>query len=107
MNSALPGTYSIENCYNAGELEGETMLTGGIVGGKNSGKENSSIINSFYLDNVEKSCLYKIGENDSEKLTQAQIKSQETINKLNNGISSDSNLSNWILGDNGYPTLKE
>ncbi len=105
MNSS-GGIFSIENCYNAGNLEGKETDTGGIVGTKGSKRDGCSIINCFYLDNVENSCLYEIKEINSEKLTVTELKGQYMLDKLNNYISSDSNLQSWIHGNNGYPNLK-
>ena len=104
---------SIENCYNIGKVSGSTA--GGILGGLNISNELLVTQNCFYLNsNISKG----IGGWDSSKeslediqgLTDAEIKSTEILENLNNYVAENKTiegitLKTWIKGENGYPVL--
>ena len=103
-NVSIP---TIENCYNAGELEGsnvEASIIGYAAGGYIlSGK----ILNCFFLDSTNVSCIYTLATNDSTSMSINEIKSQTLIDKLNSYIVSNSKgWKSWKLGENGYPTFE-
>lgn len=105
-------TLNVENCYNIGEVEGK--YPGGIVGilkdSDSRTTAKTSIKNTYWLSTVASKAIYSGNCTDEEIITQYDMeymKSNDFCDILNNNIGENTEWKEWILGDDGYPTLEE
>lgn len=97
---------NIENVYNIGKLNGKN--TGGILAKIDYSASTTTITkinNAYYTDAIG----VETGKTFEGKITQKaedEIKSQDFVDILNNNRQNNSEWREWILGADGYPTLK-
>ena len=106
-NVSIP---TVENCYNAGTLEGinsEVSILGMCVPGGQSYIAQGKILNCFFIDTTNVSCIYTIAINDSTIMSKNEIQSQLLVDKLNSyKVNNSVNWKKWRLGEEGYPIFE-
>lgn len=106
-NVSIP---TVENCYNAGTLEGinsEVSILGMCVPGGQSYIAQGKILNCFFIDTTNVSCIYTIAINDSTIMSKNEIQSQLLVDKLNSyKVNNSENWKKWRLGEEGYPIFE-
>ena len=106
-NVSIP---TVENCYNAGTLEGinsEVSILGMCVPGGQSYIAQGKILNCFFIDMTNVSCIYTIAINDSTIMSKNEIQSQLLVDKLNSyKVNNSENWKKWRLGEEGYPIFE-
>ena len=106
-NVSIP---TVENCYNAGTLEGinsEVSILGMCIPGGQSYIAQGKILNCFFIDTTNVSCIYTIAINDSTIMSKNEIQSQLLVDKLNSyKVNNSENWKKWRLGEEGYPIFE-
>ena len=103
-NVSIP---TIENCYNAGELQGSNIETAIIGYGSRNYVAQGKILNCFFLNTTEDACIYTIAINDSTSMSKDEMQSQILIDKLNSyRIENSDDWKAWTLGEQGYPIFE-
>ncbi|MGM9650914.1 MAG: InlB B-repeat-containing protein, partial [Faecousia sp.] len=94
-------TVTMENCYNAGNVDSGYTRIGALVGQAGS---STKILNSYYLDNVNKAYAYGTpSEATATSCTAEELKASEMLDNLGAAYKADSTLDCAI--NDGYPVL--
>ncbi|MGM9524517.1 MAG: InlB B-repeat-containing protein, partial [Faecousia sp.] len=94
-------TVTLENCYNAGNVDSGYTRIGALVGQAGT---STKILNSYYLDNVTKSYAYGTpSEVVATSCTAEELKAAEMLDSLGAAYKADGLLDCSI--NDGYPVL--
>ena len=94
-------TVTVENCYNAGNVDSGYTRIGALVGQAGS---STKILNSYYLDNVTKSYAFGTpSEVAATSCTAEELKAAEMLDNLGGAYKADGTLDCAI--NDGYPVL--
>ena len=65
------------------------------------------ILNCFFIDTTDVSCIYTIAINDSTSMSKNEMQSQSFVEKLNSYILNNSkDWKKWKLEEEGYPVFE-